>query len=55
MAFAIFGACAPNGFLISAIFSTLLAQLNWWPWAYWTTSIVCTCLSVFSIFFVPKL
>ncbi|KAI9692843.1 MAG: hypothetical protein M1822_004837 [Bathelium mastoideum] len=55
IAFAIFGACAPNGFLISAVFSTLLAQLSWWPWAYWTTSIVCACLVVFSMLFVPKL
>ena len=32
MAFSLFGATAPNGFLVGAVFSSLLSQRVWWPW-----------------------
>ena len=32
MAFSLFGATAPNGFLVGAVFSALLSQRVWWPW-----------------------
>ena len=32
MTFSLFGASAPNGFLVGAVFSALLSQRVWWPW-----------------------
>lgn len=32
MVFSLFGATAPNGFLVGAVFSALLSQRVWWPW-----------------------
>ena len=55
MAFAIFGAAAPNGFLIGAVFSSLIAELAWWPWAYWLTAIVCTFLAGSALAFIPRM
>ncbi|KAB8238567.1 MFS transporter [Aspergillus alliaceus] len=40
MIFAIFGATAPNGAILGAVFSSLFSQLAWWPWTYWTMAIV---------------
>ena len=53
LAFAVFGACAPNGFLLAAAFATLLAQLAWWPWAYWATAIFCCILCACVVLFIP--
>lgn len=53
MVFCLFGATAPTGFVLGATFSSLFAELAWWPWAFWVTGIVCFALSVASIFIVP--
>ena len=41
MIFSLFGATAPNGFLVGGLFSSLLAERVWWPWAYWIMAITC--------------
>jgi MFS family permease len=38
MIFALFGAAAPTGWVIGAVFSSILAQLAWWPWAFFATA-----------------
>ena len=53
-AFAIFGACAPNGFLLGALFASLLAQLAWWPWAFWVMAIFSAGLVGAVMGFVPQ-
>eukprot|EP00026_Physarum_polycephalum_P005889 Phypoly_transcript_05928.p1 GENE.Phypoly_transcript_05928~~Phypoly_transcript_05928.p1 ORF type:complete len:545 (+),score=60.63 Phypoly_transcript_05928:205-1839(+) len=53
MVFAVFGATAPNGFLVGALFSALFAQLAWWPWAYWAMAIACFVISVISHYVIP--
>ena len=53
MIFSIFGACGPTGFVIGALFSSLLGQLAWWPWAYWCMSILCCMLAVVATFVIP--
>ncbi|KAL2833703.1 major facilitator superfamily-domain-containing protein [Aspergillus cavernicola] len=40
MVFALFGAMAPNGAIIGAVFAALFSQLAWWPWTYWSMAIV---------------
>lgn len=52
--FSLFGAMAPWGFVMGALFSSLFAELTWWPWAYWSYGIAAWCLSAFSILIVPK-
>lgn len=54
MVFSLFGATAPTGFLVGAVFSSLIAQKGWWPWAYWVLSIVCLLLAALTIFAVPN-
>jgi MFS family permease len=51
--FAIFGAAAPNGVVLGALFSALLAQKAWWPWAYWILAIACAALTVVSWWVLP--
>ncbi|PVH17485.1 uncharacterized protein CXQ87_000371 [Candidozyma duobushaemuli] len=51
---AMFGAVAPFGFVLGAIFSGIFAQLVWWPWAFWVNGIVCLCVVVASYFIIPK-
>ncbi|KAL6232443.1 hypothetical protein BDW75DRAFT_232794 [Aspergillus navahoensis] len=40
MLFALFGATAPNGAIMGAVFAALFSQLAWWPWTYWSMCIV---------------
>ncbi|WBW72385.1 plasma membrane ammonium transmembrane transporter Amf1 [Schizosaccharomyces osmophilus] len=54
-AFCMFGATAPNGFLLGAVFSGIFAQLAWWPWAYWCTCIVCFFFCLASYFIIPDI
>ncbi|ORY30775.1 major facilitator superfamily domain-containing protein [Naematelia encephala] len=54
MVFSIFGATAPGGFVFGAVFSSLFAELAWWPWAYWTMAIVCVFLAGLSLITIPK-
>lgn len=40
MAFSLFGATAPSGFVVGAVFASLLAEFQWWPWAFWVMGIM---------------
>ncbi|MCJ1422820.1 Low affinity NH4+ transporter [Sticta canariensis] len=51
MAFSFFGACAPGGAILGGVFSSLIAERFWWPWAYWCMAILC-CLAGGGAFFV---
>lgn len=52
--FSLLGATAPTGFVVGAVFTSLLAQTAWWPWAYWIGAITCALLSVAAIFVLPS-
>ena len=41
MIFALFGAAAPTGWVAGAVFSSILAQLAWWPWAFFAMAFAC--------------
>ncbi|KAI1607845.1 major facilitator superfamily [Exophiala viscosa] len=52
MIFAIFGATAPNGALLGAVFSSLFSELAWWPCTYWpmaTVSAICAIIGILVI------
>ena len=51
--FSIFGATAPTGFILGALFGSIFAQLTWWPWAHWVLAIVCLILAILTQFIVP--
>jgi MFS family permease len=53
MIFCLFGATAPGGFLLGAVFSSLLSQRLWWPWSYWVLCFVCLLLAVLGFFAIP--
>jgi MFS family permease len=53
MVLSIFGASAPGGFILGAVFSGVFAQLLWWPWAYWVMGIICAITGVLSLTIIP--
>lgn len=53
MIFSLFGACAPSGFVVGAVFSSLLSEFAWWPWAYWIMGITCFLLGVAGYLVIP--
>lgn len=55
MVFAIYGATAPNGAILGAVFASLLAQFVWWPWIFWVLAIACWVFGALSIFAIPSM
>jgi len=53
MVFSLFGATAPGGFVVGAIFSSLFAQLAWWPWSFWVLGIMCFFFAIAGYFAIP--
>lgn len=53
MIFSFFGATAPSGFIVGGVFSSIFAQLVWWPWGYWVMGIVCFALSALAVMVIP--
>ncbi|CAF1199307.1 unnamed protein product [Adineta steineri] len=51
--FAMFGATAPSGFVVGAVFGSIFAQLSWWPWGQWALAIFCAFLAVLAYFVIP--
>lgn len=54
MVFSLFGATAPAGFIVGGAFSSIFAQLVWWPWGYWVMSIVCAVLAALGLLVIPR-
>lgn len=51
--FSIFGATAPAGFILGALFGSIFAQFFWWPWAHWALAIFCYILAILTYIVVP--
>ena len=51
--FSIFGAMAPVGFILGALFGSIFAQFVWWPWAQWALTIFCYILAILTYIVVP--
>ncbi|KAH7319184.1 hypothetical protein BKA65DRAFT_437906, partial [Rhexocercosporidium sp. MPI-PUGE-AT-0058] len=54
MVFSIFGATAPSGFVLGAVFASLFAQLAWWPWAFWSMGILCFVMGLAGYYAIPS-
>ncbi|MCJ1415847.1 hypothetical protein MMC32_002181 [Xylographa parallela] len=54
MIFALFGATAPGGFVIGAVFASLVAERASWPIAYYCMAIICFLVALCAIFIVPN-
>lgn len=50
---AAFGGCGPVGVTLGVVFSSIFAQLLWWPWMFWTSSIAAALCCVFSVIVLP--
>ncbi|SCU84910.1 LAFA_0D12750g1_1 [Lachancea sp. 'fantastica'] len=53
LVFSFFGATAPSGFVLGAVFSSLFTQLVWWPWAFWVMAISCLMLAIAGSLVIP--
>jgi MFS family permease len=51
--FSIFGAVAPAGFVGGALFSSLFAQLAWWPLAFWSYGVASMLLGCLALLVIP--
>lgn len=54
MIFALFGAAAPTGWVVGAVFSSILAQLAWWPWAFFALAITCVVMIFVATAILPE-
>lgn len=54
MILALFGAAAPTGWVMGTVFSSIFAQLAWWPWAYFALAITCTFMVLAAWMIIPK-
>ncbi|CAF1205536.1 unnamed protein product [Rotaria sp. Silwood1] len=52
--FSLFGATAPAGFILGALFGSIFAQLVWWPWAQWALALFCYILAILTYIVVPN-
>jgi len=55
LVFSIFGLTAPTGFIVGAVFSSLIAQFGWWPWVYWANCIACVVFAGLSWTVIPDM
>ncbi|KAI1628651.1 major facilitator superfamily-domain-containing protein [Exophiala viscosa] len=53
MVFSLFGACAPGGSIVGGAFAGLFA-LAWWPWTFWSLSIVLAVIVVVASYVIPE-
>jgi len=53
MVFALFGAAAPVGWVMGAVFASILAQLAWWPWAFFALAFACVGMILLNLAVVP--
>ena len=53
MIFSLYGATAPNGFLVGAVFGSLLAKFTSWPWEFYIMSIACFVFGTLAILVIP--
>lgn len=55
MVLSIFGATAPGGFVLGAVFSGIFTQFVWWPWSYWVLGMFLILVSVAAALIIPAM
>ncbi|PLB37490.1 MFS transporter [Aspergillus candidus] len=55
MVFSLFGATAPNGAVVGAVFAALFSQLAWWPWTFWVCGIACAIFALVGCMVIPHI
>ena len=53
MVFAIFGATAPSGAVVGAVFAGIFKRA-WWPWTFWSFAIALACIAVVGSYVIPE-
>lgn len=53
MVFSLFGATAPGGSVVGALFAGGMARV-WWPWAFWAMSIGLAAVATTAFFVIPE-
>lgn len=53
IAFSCVGAAGPTGATLGVIFSSIIAQLSWWPWSFYIITILSAGLFIVSYFLIP--
>lgn len=51
---AAFGAVAPAGFVLGALFSAIFVEFVWWPWLFWVGGMVSLGMALLLVFIIPK-
>lgn len=50
----LFGAAAPSGFNVGALFTSVLTVRTWWPWTFWVCGMASVALACASYLCIPK-
>ncbi|CAF1128143.1 unnamed protein product [Didymodactylos carnosus] len=53
LVFAFFGATAPVGWSMGAVFASIFAQFVWWAWSQWVLAGACIILAILAYFIIP--
>lgn len=54
LVFSLYAFGSPAGWVLDCVFSALFAQLAWWPWMFWTTTIICVGLAAATALVIPQ-
>ncbi|EDK35987.2 hypothetical protein PGUG_00085 [Meyerozyma guilliermondii ATCC 6260] len=54
IAFVVFGAGTPLGFVFGSIFGAIFSQFTHWAWIYWSMGIACACLTILAFLIIPQ-
>lgn len=55
MILSIFGATAPGGFVLGALFAGIFTQFVWWPWSYWVHAIAMAVITLLAYLVIPSM
>lgn len=53
-AISLFGGCGPVGMTLGVVFSSLIAQVAWWPACFWTMAVACVFVGGLSWSVIPS-
>jgi MFS family permease len=54
IAISLFGGSGPCGVVTGAVMSSLLSELAWWPWSFWSMGIACFFVATLTYAAVPE-